>query len=105
MVDLATDHNQLGLIYTNAGDLERALEHFNQAAKFFEAAGDLYHAGFTRFNLAIMFAASGRTSDALLYARAALRNFEPYGPGAAEDVERTKGLIGEIEQLIEKSKK
>jgi len=44
----------------------------------------------------------GRHSDALLYARAALRNFESYG-GRAKDMEdKTKGLIGEIEKLMTK---
>jgi hypothetical protein len=44
-------------------------------------------------------------SDALLYARAALRNFESYG-GRAKDMEdRTKGLIAKIEKAIEESKK
>lgn len=95
--DLAVTHNQLGIIYKDAGDLERALEHYNQAAKFFETAGNLHHAGVTRFNVAIALANNGRPSDALLYARAALRNFEPYGQGAAEMIAETKELIGEIE--------
>ncbi len=29
--DLAVTHNQLGVIYDEAGDLERALEHYNEA--------------------------------------------------------------------------
>ena len=29
--DLAVTHNQLGNIYNDAGDLERALEHYNQS--------------------------------------------------------------------------
>ena len=38
--------------------------------------------------------------NALLYARAALRNFESYG-GRAKDMEdRTKGLIAEIEEAM-----
>jgi len=102
VADLAVTHNQLGNIYDDAGDLERALEHYNQAAKFFEAAGDLFHAGQVQFNVAVTIANKNRLSDALLYARAALRNFEPYGQGAAEDIENTKGLIGEIERVMKK---
>ncbi len=106
--DLAVAHNQLGLIYMNAGDpstgsgqsLERALEHYNQGIKYREMGGNLYKAGTYRFNVAIALANNGRASDALLYARAALRSFEPYGQGAGEVIERTKGLIGEIEKHL-----
>jgi tetratricopeptide (TPR) repeat protein len=98
--DLAVAHNQLGLICNDAGDLERALEHYNQGIHYAETAGNLYEAGKYRFNVARTLADNGRISDALLYARAALRNFEPYGQGAAEMIEETKGLIGEIEKAI-----
>jgi tetratricopeptide (TPR) repeat protein len=99
---LATKHNQLGIIYAEAGDLDRALNHFNNAAKFFESAGNLYLAGKTQNNIAIDLANNGRLSDALLYARAALRNFESYG-GRAKDMEdRTKELIADIEETMKK---
>jgi tetratricopeptide (TPR) repeat protein len=95
--DLAVTHNQLGVIYKNAGNLEKALYHYNQDIYYDEVAGNIYGAGQTRFNIALMLFQNGRTSDALLYARAALRNFESYG-GRAKDMEdRAKGLIGEIE--------
>ncbi|MDI6770223.1 MAG: tetratricopeptide repeat protein [Anaerolineales bacterium] len=100
--DLAVTHNQLGLIYMDAGDLERALYHYNQDIHYDELAGNQYGAGQTRFNIALMLSQNERLSDALLYARAALRNFEPYGPGAAEEVERTQGLIAWIEQEMKK---
>jgi tetratricopeptide (TPR) repeat protein len=103
--DLAVGHHQLGNIYGDAGSLERSLEHYRNAAKFFEAAGDLYHAGVTRFNTAVTLFNAGRLSDALLYAQAALRNFEPYGAGAAQDIQDTQGLIAEIEQAIKKDAK
>ena len=41
--------------------------------------------------------ADGRISDALLYARAALRNFESYGGQAKDKEDNVKGLIAEIE--------
>jgi tetratricopeptide (TPR) repeat protein len=96
--DLAIDHNQLGLTYMDAGNLERALEHYNQCIHYDEVAGNLYGAGQDRFNVAIALANNGRLTDALLYARAALRNFESYG-GRAKDMEdETKELIAEIER-------
>jgi len=98
--DLAVAHNQLGIIYKNAGDLESALEHYNHAIHFHENAGNFYAAGQTRRNVANALANNGRLPDALLYARAALRNFESYG-GRAKDMEDdAKGLIEEIEKLI-----
>lgn len=103
--DLAVTHNQLGVIYKNAGDLERALEHYNKSVQYKEMAGNIYAAGTTRFNIALMFSQNGRLPDALLYARAALRNYESYG-GRAKDMEdKTKGLIADIEEAIEKMKK
>jgi tetratricopeptide (TPR) repeat protein len=98
--DLAVAHNQLGNIYNDAGDLERALYHWNQDIHYDELAGNQYGAGQTRFNIALMLAHNNRFTDALLYARAALRNFEPYGQGAAQDVAKTNRLIGMIEQAM-----
>jgi len=67
--DLAVTHNQLGVIYKNAGDLERALYHYNESVRYKEIAGNIYAAGTTRFNVALALAQNGRLSDALLYAR------------------------------------
>lgn len=65
--------------------------------------GDLGQAGQIRFSIAIMLANNGRLTDALLYARAALRNYESYG-GRAKDMEdRAKGVIAEIEEAIKPS--
>ena len=100
--DLAVTHNQLGNIYYEAGDLERVLEHYNHAIHFHENAGNFYSAGQTRRNVAIVLSQNGRLSDALLYARAALRNFESYGGRAKDDEDQTKGLIGEIEKVMKK---
>jgi hypothetical protein len=44
----------------------------------------------------------GHHSDALLYARAALRNFESYGGRAKDREDQTKGLIAEIEGGMKK---
>jgi hypothetical protein len=97
---LAVTHHQLGSIYGDAGDLERALYHYNQSIHYKEMAGNIYGAGQTRFNIALALARAGRFDDALLYARAARRNFEPYGQGAAEMMQRTEGLIAWIEQAM-----
>ena len=99
---LAVTHNQLGSIYGDVGDMERAIDHYNKSIQYKEMAGDIYAAGTTRFNIAIDLTNNGRLSNALLYARAALRNFESYG-GRTKDMEdRAKGLIGEIEAAMKK---
>ena len=98
MNDLATVHNALGAIYADAGDLDRALLHYREAIRYFEAVDSLYKAAGVRFNVALALAQAGRVVDAREYAHAALRNFQTYGDRAAAEIQRTQGLIGLIEQ-------
>jgi tetratricopeptide (TPR) repeat protein len=98
--DLATDHNQLGNIYADAGDLDRALLHYREAIRYTEVTGNLYQAGKIRFNVAAALARAGRFPDALDYAHAALRNFETYGERAAEDIAKTQRVITWIEEKM-----
>ncbi len=97
--DLAVTHNQLGIIY-RVGDLEQALYHYREAIHYMEMAGNIYHAGFTRFNVALALKDANRLPDALEYARAALRNFQSFPQGAEELIQRTEGLIEKILNLI-----
>jgi tetratricopeptide (TPR) repeat protein len=90
--------NQLGLIYDEAGDTGGALRHFQQAIRHQEARGNMYGAGTIRNNIALLLARDGRVSDALLYARAALNNYQQAGPGAASDSSNTEQLIASLEQ-------
>jgi tetratricopeptide (TPR) repeat protein len=94
--DLAVNHNQLGAIYGDAGDFDRAVQHYREAVQLHEQAGNLYSAAQTRFNVAIDLLNAGRRADALEYAEAALRGFESFGERAGEGIERTRGLIAEI---------
>jgi tetratricopeptide (TPR) repeat protein len=96
--DLAVAHNALGAIYKNAGDFDRALPHYRECIRLAEGSGNLYQAGATRFNVALALMQSGRLTDAREYARAALRNFKPYGPGAAAETQQTQQLLARIEQ-------
>ncbi|HUU95751.1 MAG TPA: CHAT domain-containing protein [Phycisphaerae bacterium] len=97
--DLAVAHNALGSVFYLAADLDRALPHYREAIRYQEIQRNLYGAGGTRFNVALALGQAGRFADALDYAQAALRNYETYGEGAAEDVERTRALIVEIKRL------
>jgi tetratricopeptide (TPR) repeat protein len=98
--DLAVTHNALGAIYDSAGDIDRALPHYRQSIRLLESAGDIYRVGVSRFNVALALLHSGKLSDAREYARAALKNFEPYGPGAADVTAQTLQLLAQIEQAL-----
>jgi hypothetical protein len=100
--DLAVAHNQLGGIYYEINDIERTIYHSNQCIHYMELGNDIYGAGTIRRNVALALANNGRLSDALLYAKSALRNFESYGGRAKQDEDQTKYLIGEIEKLMKK---
>jgi tetratricopeptide (TPR) repeat protein len=94
----AVIEHQLGNIYRWAGDTRQALRHYQQAIQHDEARGDVYRAGHTRERIVFLLAGDGRISDALLYARAALRNYQQAGPGAASAVAGAERLIAELER-------
>jgi tetratricopeptide (TPR) repeat protein len=98
---LAVTHNQLGLIYRDVGDLDQALSHYRDSIRYTEVTGNLYNAAGTRYNVAVLLIESDRFVDALEYANAALRNFETYGEDAAEDIQKTRILIAEIEKALQ----
>ena len=95
---LAVVHNQLGNISADAGDTDRALQHYRQSIQYEEQQDNRYGAGHSRLNAAIGLGNAGRTREALLYARAALRDFETTGPGAASDTEQARQVIAQLEQ-------
>ncbi len=98
--DLAAVNAVLGDVYREGKDWDKSLYHCNESIKYYESEGNFFWAGNIRKNVAIMLANNGRLSDALLYARAALRNFESYG-GRAKDMEdETTGLIAWIEERL-----
>jgi tetratricopeptide (TPR) repeat protein len=94
----AVVENQLGVVYAGAGDTGQALRHFQQALRHHEARGDIYTAGEARRNIALLLERDGRISDALLFARAALANFQQAGPGAADRADRARRHIARLEQ-------
>jgi len=95
--DLAVTHQALGGTYGYMGDTVRALEHHQQAIQYWEREDNRYGAGWARFSVAVFLMEAGRRDDALLYARAALRDFEAVGPGAASRADQVRQLIAELE--------
>jgi hypothetical protein len=91
--DLAVAHGALGNVYASAGQADQALAHYVKSIQYDERQDNRYRAGGARFNAANVLAGVGRRHDALLYARAALRDLEAVGPGAA-------ALAGHVRQFI-----
>ncbi|MEW6366102.1 MAG: CHAT domain-containing protein [Acidobacteriota bacterium] len=98
--DVAITHNQLGIIYLDAGDVERALIHFREAARSHDSAGNLHAAAQTRYNVAVALVSTARLTDALDYAEAALQTFSTFGDRAGDQLEMTQRLVEEIRQLM-----
>ena len=96
--ELAVTHHALGNIYGAAGDIATALGHYQKAIHYRERQDDRYGAGWARHAAAITLAQAGRRHDALLYARAALRDYEAVGPGAAARAGEARQLITLLEQ-------
>ena len=96
--DLAGVHGQIGNIYRQKRDTRQALRHYQQSIAHQEARGDTYGAGATRFNIALLLEEADRRADALLYAHAALSDFENVGPGAAQVAADTRDLITRLER-------
>jgi tetratricopeptide (TPR) repeat protein len=97
-----TIHNQLGNIYGDAGDIDRALHHYRQCIQYRDKAGDIFEAGGTRFNVANTLHRAGRLTDARAYAEAALANFRTFGDRAADNIQKTERLIAAIDQAVAK---
>ena len=95
---LAAVHCQLGTIYGEAGQLDRALPHYREAISLGESAGNLYGAALTRYNVAIAYLDTDRFADARDYALEALRNYQTYGAGAQQDIQNTLDLIARINE-------
>jgi tetratricopeptide (TPR) repeat protein len=98
--DLAVAHNQLGNIYADGGQLDLALRHWQETIRYDEVAGNRYGAALTRSNVALALANQGRFGDGLLWAQAALRDFQTYGDRAAANIAQSQRLIAAIEQAL-----
>jgi tetratricopeptide (TPR) repeat protein len=96
--DLAVAHHSLGNAYAEATDTGRALGHYQQAIQYREREDNRYGAGWARHDAAVALMDAGRRHDALLYARAALRDLEAVGPGAAAFADQVRRLIAQLEQ-------
>jgi tetratricopeptide (TPR) repeat protein len=102
VAERGTFHNQLGIIYDDVGDTDRALRHYQQDIRYCEQAADIFGAGQTRENVAITLLKVGRLSDARAYAEAALANFRTFGDRAADAIRKVERLIALIDEAVAK---
>jgi tetratricopeptide (TPR) repeat protein len=96
--ELGGVHNQLGSLYGEAAEFDAAVRHFEQAVRYEEGQGDRHGAGLSRRNVANALLQLGRFGDALLWAQAALRDFQAYGDRAADQIAQTQQFIADIDQ-------
>ena len=113
LTNLGPAHHQLGKLYADVGQTERAREHYEKTAHYFEQTGDRYNAGGVRFNMAVMYGNAagreaapphGRQRDLLrraqAYALAALRDFQHYQGRAAAEEAKAQGLLEKIQEEL-----
>jgi tetratricopeptide (TPR) repeat protein len=91
-------HHHLGVLYGEGGEFDAAVRHFQEAVRYDEQQGDRHGAGVSRQHVADALLQLGRFGDALLWAQAALRDFQAYGDRAAGQIAQVQQLIAEIEQ-------
>jgi tetratricopeptide (TPR) repeat protein len=95
--DLATDHYQLGNVYTELEDFDRAFSHYHKAIRYRETAGNLYGAASARFKMALALGRARRYADARQYISAALRGYQAIGDAAAADIQHTQAFLDDID--------
>ena len=93
-------YDQLGSIFSEAGYVDRARTHYQEAIRYEEIQGNVYGAARSRFNLASTLRKAGQLPEALLYAQAALQKFCASDVQATAEIERTQKLIARLEQEI-----
>jgi tetratricopeptide (TPR) repeat protein len=98
IVERGVAHNSLGNVYLSAGDIDRALQQYQQDIRYSEKAGDIFGAGQTRFNVASALLQAKRFDDARAYAEAALANFRSFGARAAKDIQDAEQLLARIDK-------
>jgi tetratricopeptide (TPR) repeat protein len=98
--NLQATHNQLGIVYANAGQIDTALRHYGESIRYQEAMQDRFAAGQTRHNAALALFRAGRFSNARDWAQSALRDYE-FSESAEQEVVMTLKLLEAIESALQ----
>src|ERR1035437_2514838 len=96
VADLSTAHNQLGLVYAAAGQIDAALRHYRESIRYCEAMQDRFGAGETRFNATLALVRADRFADARDWAQSALRDYQAC-ENADQEIVDTLKLLERIE--------
>lgn len=96
--ELAAVHNALGIFYGQAGRCRHRSWTFSKGDPLYGTARGSLRCGATRGNVALALAQFWPVCCALVYAQAALRDFEHFGAVAAVDIDRAQQLIADIKQ-------
>jgi tetratricopeptide (TPR) repeat protein len=97
--DRALSLDGLGVVYSSVGELDGALQYWQESIRYNEQAGDIFEAGLTRYNVALGLLGAGRFADARAYAEAALANFQNFRTRAAAEVQEAERLLARIDAL------
>jgi tetratricopeptide (TPR) repeat protein len=111
LTDIVPFHIDLGALYADLGQLKQARDHYEEAVKICEQTANLYGAGMSRFNMALMYldaaqreATPSQQRDLLLraqaFAEAALRDFQHYQGRAAALEASAQGLLADIARAL-----
>jgi len=98
--ELAVTHHQLAIIFSDIRDLSHALPHYQKAIQYRERQDNYYGAARVRFNAARALEDVGRNHDALLYARAALNDYETIGPATVAEADQVRKFITALNRKI-----
>jgi tetratricopeptide (TPR) repeat protein len=98
--ELAAIHNQLGIIYRHAGQIDTALHHYRESTRYMEAMQYRFGAGQSRRNAAIALAGARRFTDARDWAQAALRGYQAC-ENADQEIADTLKLLALIESDLQ----
>jgi tetratricopeptide (TPR) repeat protein len=97
---LAAKHQSVGQMYFTLGDVGASLEHYREAIRYHEVQDNFFEAARDRQGIARALVKQGNYADALLYAQAAVQNFESYGDSARRDLQEAQDFTEYIERHL-----
>ena len=99
--DLAMAHGSIGNVYSDAGQIDMARTHYDSTIGLYEQAGNIYSAAQGRHNMAGLLGRAGQLSDALYYAKAALRGYQSVA-NAEDRIQDVQRMIDQISKPCKK---
>jgi tetratricopeptide (TPR) repeat protein len=95
VTDKARVYTNRGNLFAVVGGIDRALQDYQKAIRYLDQSAEVYLAGQTRYNVAVVLMRARRLDDARLYAEAALANFRTVG--VAAQTQMAERMIADID--------